>query len=223
MADLAANFRSDFMSSDSRLFRTFGRLTTNPGRVAREFIDGKRRSYYRPIAYFVFAAAIYLGFRNLLGFDPIANQAAALGQAPPPVDVENFQLRTSRFMARHINTFAIGWTLIFAFFSYLFYKRSGLYYAEHLTFSLYTVGQFLYFSTIFIAAAVWIAPQFFYLTYIFQLIYLPFALVSFHSGNRWWLTLKGLLVTILSYLIYVVITFVLIRIGLHVYDFLIAN
>lgn len=50
---------SDVFDLDARIWRTLPLLVTNPGRLAREYADGRRRRYVPPFRAYLFLAAIF--------------------------------------------------------------------------------------------------------------------------------------------------------------------
>lgn len=50
---------SEFTSADTKLLRTFRRLLFKPGELTREFMDGRRVPYVRPIQLFLIANLVY--------------------------------------------------------------------------------------------------------------------------------------------------------------------
>ena len=75
------NFRetlNDFLESTfslkAPLMRTIKLLILNPGKLFREYIDGRRKTYYRPVAFFLLFTAIYLIIKALIHFDPLHDE-----------------------------------------------------------------------------------------------------------------------------------------------------
>jgi hypothetical protein len=60
-----------YFDFDAPLIRTVKGLITNPGKLIREYIAGRRKSYSHPFRYFIFVLAIYLILKSFLDFDPI--------------------------------------------------------------------------------------------------------------------------------------------------------
>ena len=205
--DLWEHFEAWFFSSDSRLYRTVGRLTINPGQVASDFIAGKRVIYYKPISYFLILTALYMAIRSIIGFDPIENWNMIFGTAPKaPNPQQAVTMEASIWLREHLDKMLIFLVLIFAGVAKLFYWRSPYFYAEYISFSLYAVGHFLLFSMLAMVLAIYVDRRLFLLNYAFQLIYFPFALTTFHQGNRVWLFTKGFFAALISYVSYVMLT-----------------
>ena len=66
-----SNFFAVAFAFEGPLSLTIRLLITNPGKLFREYIGGKRRTYYRPVAFFILIAAIYLILRVWINFDPL--------------------------------------------------------------------------------------------------------------------------------------------------------
>ncbi len=65
---------------EGKIWRTLPRLAWRPGRLTREYVDGRRASYVSPIALFLFVVFLTFAIFNLLG-SPInfSNQGKAQG------------------------------------------------------------------------------------------------------------------------------------------------
>src|SRR5690606_21607490 len=97
--ELVSDFFSNFFSLEAPVYRTIKFLTVKPGIVARDFIFGKRKPYYRPVQYFILGIAFYLLIRAILGFNPIENQFRAMGkEMPPPHIMNSIPMEASSFM-----------------------------------------------------------------------------------------------------------------------------
>ena len=56
---LILHYIQDMFSYDNRLWHTLKNLVLKPGRVAREYMDGKRRQNLEPIRFYVFASSVF--------------------------------------------------------------------------------------------------------------------------------------------------------------------
>ncbi len=54
---------------DNKFFRSFWLMFTNPGFLAREFSEGKRKYYFSPVSLFMIGVVIYLLFPLLQGMN----------------------------------------------------------------------------------------------------------------------------------------------------------
>ena len=71
------NFFSVAFALNEPLLITIRLLITNPGKLFREYIDGKRKVYYRPVAFFILTTASYLILRTLINFNSLGGSVIA--------------------------------------------------------------------------------------------------------------------------------------------------
>lgn len=121
-----------YFDFDAPLIRTVKGLITNPGKLIREYIAGRRKSYSHPFRYFIFVLAIYLILKSFLDFDPIqmVSDLRGVEQVPSP---DTTIAKASNYFSNHINAFLLIFALTIALFSKLFNFRSKVYFVEYLT------------------------------------------------------------------------------------------
>lgn len=64
---------ADITNLDSRILRTLGLLLGRPGRLTREYLEGRRIRYSKPLQLYLGAAAAFFfvnAYRPFLNFDP---------------------------------------------------------------------------------------------------------------------------------------------------------
>ena len=59
LSDLIREFLSSLFAYDSRIQRTFNAIFTSPGKIAQEYIAGKRVKYVNPFRFFIFIAVVF--------------------------------------------------------------------------------------------------------------------------------------------------------------------
>jgi predicted alpha/beta superfamily hydrolase len=115
---LVSGFADRFLNFDKGLIHTVVRLTTNPDRVIREYLDGQTASYTHPVGYVLitFAAFALVGrlFGGITGATDSSNGAFTALLIP-----------------------------VVACVSWLVFRRAALRYAEHLIIDLYLFGQII--------------------------------------------------------------------------------
>ena len=168
-------------SLSSPFTTTFKGLMTNPGKVGREYIEGKRKKYYTPIKYFILCSAVYFITVKITGIDPDAEY-------------------TSEIIRKNANYLVFILVPLFALFSKLFFRKQGYSYAEYLAFSFLLIGHYILLSTLYIPV-MYFAPQAGLWSNI-TIIYLVWGLISFHSGNLWKRVILSILATAIAYTIY---------------------
>jgi len=120
------------------LWLTIRLLIVNPGKLFREYIGGKRKTYYRPVAFFILLTAVYLILRAWIGFDPLADKSVksdieALTVIYPKID------EVFRLMSANINNMLFLLVISTAIVLKLFFrKRYNM--AEYTSIALFIVG-----------------------------------------------------------------------------------
>lgn len=177
-----------FTHADRSVLALARDLAFKPGRVARDYVDGKRRKYFSPFTFVlvvVGVASLVLAASKFVDF---------LGMAPAnPV---------SAFLQRNINLVILVQLPLLSLFAMALFRKEKLHFTEHLVLASYTSGFRSIFFTVFIAP-VWMlfhwnhgATVAAYLAA--WLIYFGIACAQFYNGNRWWLWFKGVLVGVLA-------------------------
>jgi uncharacterized OB-fold protein len=178
-----------FTHADHSVFALVRDLAYKPGRVAREYVDGKRRKYFNPFTFalvVVGVASLVLAFTKFVDFTPYA--------AGNPVGA---------FFQRNINLIALAQLPMLSLFSMLFFRAEKLHFAEHLVLASYATGFRSVFMTL-VVAPLWYFTQWNYaltvgLSALVFFIYFGIACAQFYSGNRWWLGFKGFLAGALAH------------------------
>ena len=65
-----------FTHADGKIFHTFGRLVTRPGRLTAEFLAGRRKPYLKPLAVFLVANTLFFLVLPLLGWNTLTTPLA---------------------------------------------------------------------------------------------------------------------------------------------------
>ncbi|MGB5666657.1 MAG: DUF3667 domain-containing protein, partial [Maribacter sp.] len=99
--DTISDFVESVFTINAPFFVTLKCLITNPGKLFREFLAGKRKRYYKPVAFFVLITVVYLLIRTLIDFDPFQDTSVIA------VDGETDKKLTlaRKFMLLNINKF----------------------------------------------------------------------------------------------------------------------
>ncbi len=126
---------------ESKIWRTVRDLVTNPGRVALDYIGGRRFSYINPLKYFLTVLAIYLGVLALtFGLDYLADQMVQVEGEDPAQAIEVGDALKS-VIRNHMNLMIVLTVPVFAFLLRWQFWRSGRNYAESLSFVSFIAGQ----------------------------------------------------------------------------------
>ena len=111
----------------------------------------------------------------------------------------------SAFLQNHINLVIFAQLPILAMFGKLLFREEKLNFAEHLALAAYASAFRSIFFTLVIIPA-WLAFNWHYPTTVavylgLWVAYYGIASAQFHSGNRWWLWVKGALVPVFTQLL----------------------
>ncbi|MEQ9033828.1 DUF3667 domain-containing protein [Gracilimonas sp.] len=190
-----------YFDFDAPLFRTIKGMITKPGKIIREYIHGKRKSYAHPFRFYVLILAMYIIVQQLISFDPISTFSEILGarEAPNP---DTAATKGSYFYARHINIFMLIYAFTLSLFSRLFFRKSGFHYAEYLALAFFVIAEYVFINT-FIMLGTLISPYFFVLNYLLVLIYPIYVLLSFHQQYNFRNILKAIATSIFAWVLYV--------------------
>ena len=110
-------------SVNAPLVRTLKALFSHPGRMFREFLEGRRKHYYKPVAFFILCTVLYLVIRSLIGFDPFTNiqSVDVTGEDPS----EHVMFRGREFMLANIDKMLFFFVFTLAGFLKLFFYRKN--------------------------------------------------------------------------------------------------
>ncbi|MEE2566957.1 DUF3667 domain-containing protein [Hyphobacterium marinum] len=78
-------------SWDGRILTTFRQLYTRPGRVARDYVDGKRQSFTPPVRLYIIASLIFFAAIAFSGVRIVAVETTTSADGAPSIFVTIFQ------------------------------------------------------------------------------------------------------------------------------------
>lgn len=189
---------------------TLKQLVLNPGKSIREFVDGGRVNWYKPLA-FVMLCGLVAGI-VMQTINPEIAQVS-LDETADPV-VQEFSQNINNWMFQHFSLITLIYVPIYALFSWLFFIRSGMNYAENLILNGYTQGL-----TTGVSIFPWLATTltdsdvikasliggYFVLTVAYTIIsYVRF----FGSRNRWLASIRALLAYACSMFIFMILAMI---------------
>lgn len=179
--------------ADKSIFALIRYLLLNPGKVAAEYVEGKRKKYFNPFAFLVLVVGIASLILISSGFTNFAGNPRMQGN---PV---------SAFFNKHINLIIFLNVPLLAMFSSLFFRKSGRNFAENLVLAAYTSGERSVFFSIVIAPLWMLLHTQYYLflsIYIFSWhIYFAWACSYFHTGRKAVNFFKGFMIALCTQLL----------------------
>ena len=198
--DLADNL----LSISAPLPNTLKYLILDPGKLLREYLQGRRKSYYKPISFFILATVIYIFLRWLIDFD-IRGTVITTDSAVEQLG-ENNMARARDFMFRNINNllffFVFSLSLMLKMF---FYKKYLL--SEYIAVAFYLVGFYSLITSINIFYIKYVDRGTQFLAILAMALYFIYAMVRFFDKNPIRVGIKSLAAYVLAYLGYGILAF----------------
>ncbi|PQB03469.1 DUF3667 domain-containing protein [Aureitalea marina] len=202
-------FRETFQDLADALFTvsaplwvTIKKLVVNPGGMLRDYLAGRRKTYYKPVSFFVLMTLIFLFVGFLIDYDPFVNQTIQVQESD-----ESMLLNEARdFYLTHINNFLFAFVLTLALgLKLFFWKKYSL--AEYVAVSFYMIGIYTLIVTLNMFYIQYVDVNFQYLGLLIMWIYFMYAMVSFFPVKRFWVAVKSLIIFPLAMMGYFIIGF----------------
>jgi hypothetical protein len=119
-----------FSHIEEGFIKTSVQLVYRPGRTIREYLEGKRKTYYKPVAlYLVWATIFIITHRLVSGW--MHYEAKTVG------NILFFNHETGNYFVQHRNIFELLLLPIMALFAWLIITRPKMNYIETLTLGIY--------------------------------------------------------------------------------------
>ena len=169
-------------------------LTHRPGLVARDYVTGKRSTYFPPFSFLI----LVVGVTSLLLGEShvISHQTNMEG-----VNKASF---IGNFMDAHANLIIFLNVPILAFFNHLLFRKSGFNYAEHLVMTAFISGMKSIFFSLLVMPFLYFFPEIYFKIVacymVCWVLYFSWANLQFTQSSGLMARLKGFLVPVLSQL-----------------------
>jgi hypothetical protein len=191
-------------------------LFTRPGYTIRAFLEGKRKPYYKPLAFILLLSAIYALITFLFGESTYLGEVFA-GMASAMNDDGKEPSLTVSFFNWLSNNFAYSTLLLLPVFSlatYLSFIKERYNYFEHLVLNSYISGQQIIVYLVFSLPLFLFQIEGYYvqiIPVIIATVYLFWVIVRFFKGFS---IFKKLILSILAYLLYfILVVFIMFIMG----------
>jgi hypothetical protein len=213
-----------FTHADKGVFHLFAQLAKRPGGVAKEYIEGKRSKYFKPLNFWLLVAGILVIVTSFF-YKPNDSRSQGIEKAAERVQdpikkqyLVKLAERTrtvSKITGKYSNVINMVATPLLTFFFWLAYKKGKYNYTEHLVANMYFVGFImLFYAIVFFplqsiltgSASLFILGAFF----LFEVIYRGWAYNQFVGNGTTRSRLKAYATSLLLSVIWVSLTFTLI-------------
>ncbi|MBD99016.1 MAG: hypothetical protein CMO34_04160 [Verrucomicrobia bacterium] len=207
-ADIGKDFLAAFANYEAPFPKTFGNLFVRPGKLIREYLAGKRKTYFAPVRYLIICLGISIVMTKIFDFDPVRIQMELDGH-----DFQKIQYSESivagEFMHRNLNWFIFIFPFVIALVTKLFFFKVKFGLAERTTMGFFIGGQYLLLRAL-IIPIVSLFPPIYRLYLFIALAYLTYAIFSFYRPTlKIWGALKALFAALFTLFLYFFIAFMI--------------
>lgn len=188
---------------NSGLFFTLKELFVRPGKSIQEFLNGKRKNHFKPIAYVLLFSTIYFIVSKITNQNTWMDDAI-FGFTKGAYD-QGEQLELSKMMTWFISNFAYTSLLlvpVFSLASYLCFSKFEPNYFEHVVLNSYITGQQAIFYILFCLLRSVIDSELMeMIPFLITIAYSFFVFFQFfNKGNR----ILNILRSLLTYVLYLI-------------------
>jgi len=117
---------------DGGFFHTFKNLCLRPGNMIREYLAGRRKSYFSPFLYVLIWCGIFVVFTSL--FPKPAGEST---------EIKDFLSAHNYLQTKYYKLSVVAMILPMSLASLLIFWRSGYYFAEHLVLNAFLIAQMI--------------------------------------------------------------------------------
>ncbi|MFC1853339.1 DUF3667 domain-containing protein [candidate division CSSED10-310 bacterium] len=213
MGDLFSDFFTHFLNVEAVLPKTLIGLTVNPGRVAREYVTGKRIRYLNPLKYCLILAACFMLLNAALHIDVTGGMTERLdtfqSQSQSQTEFIGAARKLILFTFSHLDKFLLLVLPLYAVILFFLFPRSGFNITEILAFLLLVTGHrflFAMLATLLSLIFPWLLIP---IRLVFLYVYFAYAAVVFFDVPPVSGTIKAFAATFIYIFMVVVIMFLL--------------
>ena len=120
-------------------FYTLKELSTRPGKSIQEYLQGKRKYHFKPIAYVLLLSTIYFLLSKITGSSTLSGDfLEGFSNADQETEVAKKQIK---IIVWFVNHYAYTTLMLIPLASFISFKKSNYNYLEHIILNTYTTGQ----------------------------------------------------------------------------------
>ena len=141
--DLIGDFMSNIMELEYPLLRTVKELSYKPGVVCREYVEGKRKPYYKPFQYFIITVALFyiIFFAFGLELSEVSKEFIPEGVGDNSRSVADMKTKVAGIINSYIKLIQFCVIPIISFFSWAFFKVKGYNMVENFVMNLFLAAH----------------------------------------------------------------------------------
>lgn len=130
---LLHDIQMGFLSFDRGILFTIRELITRPGLAIKDFLEGKRVRYYKPISFLLLFVGIYSFI--FLFFDIDVTRLSAYK------DTGDISYKATEWITNHFAVVSLMLLPVFSLSTFLAFRRYGYNYMEHIVINSYLLGM----------------------------------------------------------------------------------
>ena len=223
--DLSHDAIHYFTHADKGIFMLLKELMSKPGIVAREYVEGRRTHYFKPLNFFLLVAAVLVlatGFLYTEGNSRSRAFENRAGTAVKPHEKAAFEKASDRvrnvnkITGKYSNVINMLATPFITFLFWLFYRKGRYNYIEHLVANMYFVAFTMLVYSLVVAPLAYLVvnPRLDYLIlglfFLFEILYRGFAYYHFMAKPGKGQLARAIAISTVNTLIWIMLTFTLI-------------
>jgi len=141
-----SNFSKEFTTSvfqiDRGFFYTLKELFLRPGKSIREYLSGKRKNHFKPIAYVLVLSTIYFLMSQFFGTQTYLGDALeGFAEGTKDRAGEDEKITVLKWFVEHYAYTTLFLIPVYSLASYLVFYRVGYNYLEHIVLNSFITGQ----------------------------------------------------------------------------------
>ena len=197
------DFADTVFSVNGPLLTTFKGLLKQPGVLFQEYLEGRRKKYYKPVAFFLLTTVLYLTTRSLIGFDPLKD---AMIQVSDDEDPTRLFSQARDFMLLNLDKMLFIFVFTLAIFSKIFfYFRNTL--AEFIAISFYMIGVYTLIVTFNMFFVHYGNSNIKPVEILIMGVYFIVAITSFLKRPKFLIIIKSFVLYFLAFISYIIVGF----------------
>ncbi len=190
-----------FFSVNAPLMITLKYAIINPGKLFREFIQGRRKTYYKPVAFFILMTVVYVLVNAILNYDPINEVIKDTTE-----DMQSIAFRSGKFMQNNITNFLFFFVFSLGLSMKIFFKKHYSL-AEYFSVAFYLVGMYTLLISCLIYFLKGIPLEWRPIPFLVMMLYFLFAMTSFFQSKHILIFVKGIIAYIFAVVLYILFSF----------------
>lgn len=126
---------------DKGILFTARQLFTRPGHSIREFLQGKRVKHFKPVSMVLILAGIYGFLTHYFHINILSNNIEIKGIGEKADEMRKVIENASQWLAGHYSLYSLLQIPVLAFCTWLFFRRAGYNFIEHIVINSFLTGQ----------------------------------------------------------------------------------